>query len=226
MFLLLGGNVEYPIASLLSFAVTIILAFAYHEFAHAIVADRLGDPTPRQYGRITLNPVAHLDRAGLLLALLFGFGWASTPVNPFQLRGNRRSSHAIVAVAGPIANLIMALLFAAPIFLGLVSPQPPLETWLPSAYSFLALAAWFNVILFLLNLVPIPPLDGFTILLGVLPADWAYQLEPLRRYGLLLLLGVFFLLPYLGIDILGLLVFRPAFQLFSLLTGGTPFLFI
>ena len=224
--LLFLNSAIYPVATALSFAVTIILAFAYHEFAHALVADRLGDPTPRAYGRITLNPIPHLDRAGLFLALLIGFGWASTPVNPFQLRGNRRTSHAMVAVAGPIANLIMAGIFALPIVLGLVAVQPPLRAWLPSPYSFLAFAVWFNIILFLLNLVPIPPLDGFTILMGVLPAEWAYQLEPLRRYGFLIIMLVFFFLPFLGLDVLGPLVFQPTARIFTLLTGGNGFLFI
>ena len=103
--LLFMSGANYPIATFISFAVTIIIAFAYHEAAHALVADRLGDSTPRAYGRMTLNPIAHLDRTGLILVLLFGFGWASTPVNPYQLRGNRYRSHAIVAVAGPVANL-------------------------------------------------------------------------------------------------------------------------
>jgi len=218
--LLFIQSANYPIATFLSFAVTIAIAFAYHEFAHAIVADRLGDSTPRAYGRMTLNPLAHLDRTGMILVLLFGFGWASTPVNPYQLRGNRYRSHALVAVAGPAANLIMAALFALPLFVGLVDVAPPVSEVIPSVYSFLAMAVWTNMFLCFFNLIPIPPLDGFTILQGLLPTDLAYQLEPLRRYGFFLLLGVIFLLPRLGLDVFGLLVFDPAFYVFSVLSGG------
>src|SRR5690606_4863653 len=108
----------FDIATIIAFIITATLAFAYHEFAHAIVADRLGDPTPRSYGRITLNPFVHLDLFGMVMLILAGFGWAMTPVNPNNLRGNPRTSYAIVALAGPVANLIMAILFALPIRLG------------------------------------------------------------------------------------------------------------
>lgn len=223
MFFLLNGA-RYPVATLISFAITIILAFAYHEFAHALVADRLGDPTPRSYGRMSLNPFVHLDKVGTIMVLLFGFGYAYTPINPSRLQGNPRVSHAIVAVAGPLANLLMAALFALPIRLGLVAMAPPTSA-LPSLYSFLALGVFANLLLFAFNLLPIPPLDGFTVLQGILPAEMAYRLEPLRRYGLLILLGALFLLPRLGLDLIGDVIFGvigfflplmmgPVFQLF------------
>jgi hypothetical protein len=118
-----------------AFAVTAILAFAYHEFAHAFVADRLDDPTPRSLGRMTLNPFVHLSAFGLVMLFLFGFGWATTPVNPSRLRGNPRTSMAIVSVAGPAANLLMALLYAIPVRLGLVSPSLA-SGWMPTAAQF------------------------------------------------------------------------------------------
>lgn len=201
-----------PPSRLIAFVITALLAFAYHEFAHAIVADRLGDPTPRSYGRITLNPIVHLDRMGTILLLLFGFGWASTPVSPQRLRGNPRTSMAIVAVAGPAANLLMAILYALPIFFGIVEPGP-IGTTLPTLFGFLQIGIFINILLMVFNLLPIPPLDGFTILLGLLPAEMAYQLAPLRQYGFLILIVVVFLLPRVGIDVFGA-VFYPVLDAF------------
>ncbi|MBK7894305.1 MAG: site-2 protease family protein [Anaerolineaceae bacterium] len=199
MLLFLRGA-DYLVPTAISFILIAVLAFAYHEFAHAIVADRLGDPTPRQYGRITLNPIPHLDRTGLILLLIIGFGYAFTPINPRYLRGNPRTSHAIVAIAGPLMNLLFALAMGLPIRLGLVDVQAPGQI-LPSVYSFLAFGVYFNLLLFAFNMIPIPPLDGFTILLGILPPDMAYRLESLRQYSQIIFLGVFFLLPAVGINI-------------------------
>lgn len=102
--MLLLGDITVPL--FIAFAFTALLAFAYHEFAHAFVADRLGDDTPRQFGRLTLNPFVHLDIFGTLMLLLVGFGWASTPVNPRNLRGNPRTAHAVVAVAGDRKSVV------------------------------------------------------------------------------------------------------------------------
>lgn len=198
IFFLQGA--DYLIPTALTFFSLAVIAFAYHEFAHAIVADRLGDPTPRSYGRITLNPIPHLDRTGLILLLIIGFGYAFTPINPRYLRGNPRTSHAIVAIAGPLMNLFIALAMALPIRFGLIDVQAPSQ-YLPSIYSFLAFGVYFNLLLFAFNMLPVPPLDGFTILLGILPPEMAYRLEGLRQYGQLIFLGVFFLLPVIGINI-------------------------
>jgi Zn-dependent protease len=207
-----------PPALVISFVITALLAFAYHEFAHAIVADRLGDPTPRSYGRISLNPLVHLDRVGTILLLLFGFGWASTPVSPNRLRGNPRTSMAIVAVAGPAANLLMAIIFGLPIFLGLVE-QGSIGTILPTPFGLLFMGVQINILLMVFNLLPIPPLDGFTILLGLLPAELAYQLAPLRQYGFLLLMVVIFMLPLIGIDVFGAVLIPVRNAVFSIILG-------
>ena len=211
MLLFLRGA-DYLVPTAISFFVIAVIAFAYHEFAHAIVADRLGDPTPRSYGRITLNPIPHLDRTGLIMLLLIGFGYAFTPVNPRYFRGNPRTSHAIVAIAGPLMNLFIAVVMGLPIRLGLVAAQAPGQL-LPSLYSFLAFGVYFNLLLFAFNMIPVPPLDGFTILLGILPPDMAYRLEGLRQYSQILFLGIFFLLPAIGIDILFQII-GPVFRFF------------
>ncbi len=195
---MLFGN--FTISGFIALAITGIFALAYHELAHALVADRLGDPTPRSHGRMTLNPIAHLDPRGLIMLFLLGFGWASTPVNPNMLRGNPRQSSAIVAIAGPLANLAMAILWAIPLNLGLVTPEPSAEI-IPTAFQIVFTGMRINALLFVFNLLPIPPLDGFTILLGILPPDLAYRLAPLRQYGMFLILGLLILPRFLGLNI-------------------------
>jgi len=182
-----------------------ITAFAYHEYAHAIVADRLGDPTPRENGRITLNPFPHLDVVGMILLLAVGFGWATTPVRPDLLRGETRKSMALVAVAGPTANLLMALLFAIPYQLvkfGILDAQ----TFATSDFEFFfRMGLIINILLLVFNLLPIPPLDGFSILVGIVPEPLADPLVAFRRsgYSMYLLLAIVFVLPYLGYDVIG-----------------------
>lgn len=172
-----------------AFAITAILAFAYHEFAHAIVADRLGDPTPRSFGRITPNPFVHLSLMGLAFLFLLGFGWAVTPVNPNMLRGNPRKSMAVVAVAGPLTNFAMAAIFALPLRFGLVEITAP-SSIVPTLGLLLLMGVQINVLLFVFNLMPIPPLDGFTILQGLVPPDLAYRMDGLRQYGNMILIAV------------------------------------
>ncbi len=205
MFYFLRGT-PYIIPTAITFAIVLLFAFAYHELAHAVVADKLGDPTPRSFGRMTLNPFAHLDRTGFIFALLIGFGFAFTPINPNRMKGNPRTSHMIVAVAGPLANLVMAVLFALPLRFHLVQWGVPPGKILPSPYFFLNFGVYYNLLLFAFNLLPIPPLDGFTILSGLLPSEMAYQIQPLRQYGMQIFLVVFFLLPLARIDVISLAV--------------------
>lgn len=189
---------EQGIETVIAFIVVIILAFAYHEFAHAIVADYLGDPTPRSHGRITLNPFPHLSLQGLVMLLLIGFGGAFTPIRPHLLRGNMRRSHALVAVAGPVANILMAIIFS--VLYRTLGPAGMLE----NEYIF-QLVIWgvrLNLFLAFFNMLPVPPLDGFTILQGVLPPELAGRLDPLRQYGMIGVIIVFFLLPRVGFNVL------------------------
>ena len=109
---------------------------------------------------------------------------------------------AIVALAGPAANLLMAVIFGLPIFLGLVQPGS-IGNIIPTPFGLLWMGIYINILLMVFNLLPIPPLDGFTILLGLLPAELAYQLAPLRQYGMFILMIVIFLLPVVGINVLG-----------------------
>lgn len=196
----------------------LLIAFPIHELAHAIVADRLGDTTPRSYGRITLNPFAQLNLVGSILMLIVGLGWAYVPINPRYLRPNPRTGHMIVAAAGPISNVILAIICA----ILWQSMRPALSTFaspnlINYIFQVLFFFAFINFALFFFNLVPIAPLDGFTVLKGLLPYNMAYQLEGLQRYGMIIFLGVFFIAPFLGIPVLDWLIFGPARSITNLL---------
>lgn len=162
----------------------IVLGLTFHEFAHGWTANRLGDPTARYQGRLTLNPAAHVDVIGLIMLFFAGFGWAKpVPVNPLNLRGNMRRSMMLVSLAGPAANMVLAV--AGAVGLGLGIWQVPLGREI-----FLAIIR-INVVLAVFNLLPVPPLDGSKILAGLLPGrqEWLYALE---NYGVIILLVLLF----------------------------------
>ena len=175
--------------------IAFILSVSAHEANHALVATALGDDTPRRAGRLTLNPFKHVSAMGILFFVLAGFGWGSTPITPAKLRPNPRTGYAIVSLAGPLANLALAIACALVLRAGIVTT--------PELARFLTIAASLNVLLFVFNLLPIPPLDGFAVLLGVLPRALALSLRKLERYGLGILFALLFLLPYLGVDPVG-----------------------
>ena len=209
-----------PLSLLVSRVLTLVIAFTVHEFAHAWTADRLGDPTPRNQGRLTLNPLVHLDLLGSLLLLIAGFGWAKpVPFNPHNLRNSPRMGTAIVAAAGPLSNLALAMLAALPLRFGLVSQGGATSRLIPSMPEFLNTFILINIILLFFNLIPLPPLDGHKVAVGVLPASLANPLERLSLYGPWVLILAFFFLPRVGVDIFDLLVLPPTQLLFSLLVG-------
>ena len=203
----------------------LLIGFPVHEFAHALAAYRLGDSTARHLGRLTLNPAAHFDPlGGILLAVTFlasagrfGFGWAKpTPVNPNNLEGGRWGE-GIVAAAGPISNLVLAIAAALP--LRYLLDHPDLAIQVPDlALLVLYLFVQINVLLMVFNLFPIPPLDGSKVLFAFLPPRLAWQWRPvLEQYGFVLLLLVFFLPP--GDSIGGRILFPIIDGLFGLLVG-------
>jgi Zn-dependent protease len=162
----------------------------------------LGDDTGEREGRITLNPIAHLDPIGAILFALFGFGWAKpVPVNLRYLNGNPRTSFAIVALAGPVSNILLAALFA--IIFRVVLPIGASETVLNT----LVAAVSLNIFLALFNLIPVPPLDGSRILAAALPDSAQGILDQLSRYGFLIVLA----LSYTGL--FSLLIGQPTNQL-------------
>lgn len=213
---------DFSLPDIIARVIVLLIAFTLHELAHAVTADYLGDPTPRHMGRITLNPLAHLDPFGTILLIVSGFGWAKpVMVNPMNLRGNPRTSMAIVAVAGPISNIFLASLAAIPVRLGFIELTNTSLGVFPSPGLLFFEFIWINLILAFFNMIPIPPLDGSKILVALLPPDLAYRFRTLEQYGFLILMLVVMVLPsMLGIDILGPLIGTPSMALFQLLIGG------
>ena len=185
----------------------LLTAFAVHEFAHAWTANFFGDDTPRQNGRLTLNPLAHLDVMGSLMLIFVGFGWAKpVPVNGYYLE--RRSPAALmwVSLAGPLSNLLMAIIAAIPFRLGLITVSDAFTAQgnlLPTLPYLLLEFVYINLILMLFNLIPLYPLDGEKIAQYFFPTSWADFLERIRPYSPIILLLLFFGLPYLGLDVFG-----------------------
>lgn len=166
-----------------------LLAITLHEYAHGLVADRLGDPTPRIMGRLTLNPIKHLDLVGTLVFIFTRMvGWAKpVPVNPLNLKNHERSM-VWVAIAGPTANIILAILSSA--FYKLFGSFYPLLTPFLSLPLMLMLqtSIAINIALALFNLIPVPPLDGGRILAGLLPQRYSRTIQWLETYGPFLLI--------------------------------------
>ncbi len=211
--------------TLVAVAIFLLVGFPVHEFSHALVAYRLGDGTAKLFGRLTLNPIVHLDPVGSLVlvgsALLGGFfiGWAKpTPVNPSMLRGGRRAE-AWVAAAGPVSNLAMAVLAAlalrAIVALDLVNSD---------AVLFVANVIYFfvfiNVALFIFNLIPIPPLDGSKVMFALMNPRTVWQIRPtLEHWGFLILIVVMFVPVINGVSIGGQVLFPVLDGLVSVLVG-------
>lgn len=215
---MLGQGIDT--ATLIARMVVLLIAFTLHELAHAMTADYLGDPTPRSQGRISLNPLVHLDPIGTIMLLLAGFGWAKpVMVNPYNMRGNPHTSMAIVAAAGPITNVILAALGAIAFQVGLLYPTFSAAGTFPSPAFLLTEFVWINLILAFFNLIPVPPLDGYRILMGVLPGDMGMRMRGIEQYGFIILLGLIFLLPMIGIDVLNYVVMLPSAAAFRVLTG-------
>ena len=159
---MLFGNIS--LQALIAGLVALLVGLTFHEFSHAVTADNLGDDRPRRMGRLTLNPLAHIDPIGALMLIIAGFGWAKpVMVNPAALRGGRRSM-ALVAFAGPLANVVVAIAFAV-VYRIMVLAGVDSGFFL----SLVALIVQINILLAIFNLLPIPPLDGYNVALAYLP---------------------------------------------------------
>jgi len=220
-----------PILVLLR-APAILFNLTIHEFAHGYIADKLGDPTARFSGRLTLNPLKHLDLFGTIAIFLFHFGWAKpVPLNPYNFQKPRRDMM-FASIAGPIANLACAFLCGLIMrFLprGLVDQTAwNFAQTLPSNFTeFISIMLFsfffYGLILAGFNLIPIPPLDGSKILYYLLPANIAYQYMRIERYGFFILLGIIFLGSLAGIPIFWAFI-RPFITFFSFLFLGRSIL--
>jgi len=174
------------IRELITLIPPLLLALTLHEYAHGWIADRLGDPTARLQGRLTLNPLPHLDPVGALAFLLFKFGWAKpVPVNASNFRSPLRDMM-WVAAAGPAANLLLA---TASSMILQVMPWMSFPAWFAAPlYRMLEMSVLLNVILAIFNFVPIPPLDGSRVLVGLLPPREAVAYSRLEPYGFIILI--------------------------------------
>lgn len=202
------------------YIVILLFSVIIHELAHGYTADYLGDPTPRMQGRLTLNPLPHLDMFGsIILPLLlilsgigFVVGWAK-PVqyNPFNITKNRRWAAALIAIAGPLSNILIAVIFGLLLrFVGLVLPA--------AVVTIFSLIVLLNIVLFIFNLIPVPPLDGHHILFSILPDHGIGGTIKhfMRRYSLIMILVVIFFVWEL--------VFPLVLWLFALITGSPLFI--
>lgn len=226
---------SFDLNSALQLIVIVLVAIDVHEFAHAVVAVKLGDPTPQRNGQISLNPMVHMDQTGLIVLVfgaLAGFpvAWGRTIIQPQNLRFGAQRGGAIVAAAGPLTNLLLAVIIA--ILLRLVeaggclsgaNQVAPGLAWSKEAIvAFFTSAVLVNLLLFVFNLIPLPPLDGFTVVAGFLTPRQMYSISPLIQYGPLLLM-LLILLSFSGVPILNDTILQAIYDIGGFILPAFPF---
>jgi Zn-dependent protease len=209
------------IPNIISAVITLLISLTFHEFAHAWTATKFGDNTPKMFGRLTLNPLRHLDPAGSLMLIFAGFGWAKpVPINPQNIRRNSSAGLMLVAISGPFANFLLAAAAAIPIRFGWVYSTVQPVSFLPSLFQFTTFFMYTNLGLMFFNLLPIPPLDGEEILLYLLPPSWERSFETLRPYGPFLLIFFLFIGPMIGINLIDMVISPAIYATARFLLGG------
>ncbi|OGD56744.1 hypothetical protein A2V71_04170 [Candidatus Berkelbacteria bacterium RBG_13_40_8] len=203
--MLLFSLISSPIQFLI-FIIAILISLTIHEFAHALIADRLGDPTPRLMGRLTLNPIAHLDLFGTIFLLIAGFGWGKPVIVNSRNFKNPTWDNLTVSLAGPMSNLLLAIV------LGLIIRFVPVGAL---ATNLLTIVIFYNLVFMIFNFLPIPPLDGSKVLALFIPEN-AYLV--LQQFGIIILLGLLFFFR----GGLSFIIERVVSFFFALVTGQVP----
>jgi Zn-dependent protease len=175
-------SADYFLSLLLSLP-GILLAISFHEMAHGFAADAMGDPTPKLAGRLTVNPLKHIDPLGLLSMLLFRFGWAKpVPINPLNFK-DRKKGMIVVSLAGILTNLLLGFLAMATYFIVVPLQNETLMTIIYYIYI-------YNIVFAVFNLLPIPPLDGSKVLMVFLPNKALPTFYEIQKYGMFIILGL------------------------------------
>jgi len=204
--MLLGGIGDQSVSSIINTILAVLIAIDIHEIGHALVADRLGDDTPRRAGHISLNPFRHMDQFGIVMLVVtalsgMGFTYGFTPISEGRLRERSKFGPAIVALAGPVMNLLLAVLVAIPLArsTGFVFNADGSTSYALAGnaqlFDFVFQLFVINVFLFVFNLVPFPPLDGWRILSEIMTPKLRYDLRQVAQYGPLILLVLFIFEP-------------------------------
>ncbi len=217
-----GFGLPESIVKILLVVPPVLIALTVHEFAHGWVAWRLGDPTAKDRGRLTLNPIAHLDPLGTLLLIFFYFGWAKpVPVNPYNFQ-NPRIGMVWVAIAGPAANILLAtgVGLLMQFLLGVDAIYPG-----GIVYFFLMFTVFINLMLALFNLLPIPPLDGSKVVGGLLPQKYLHLWVGFEKIGFFVIVGLILVGRITSFSIFGSTIFPVARYLYGIVTGNSPSIF-
>lgn len=198
------GFLKYPIDRLPYLIVALLIGFTIHEYSHALIAYKMGDPTAKREGRLTLNPAAHLDVFGTLMIFVAGFGWAKpVPVNYFYLR-DKRFSRTFISIAGPLSNLLVSIIFTG-VYVA-IQKYGIISDFTPYVHELFIYVINLNIILFLFNLIPIPPLDGYRVIEDLAPDHIRSKMVMYEQYGVFVFL-------ILLITPLGDFIFDPIFGL-------------
>jgi len=178
-----GFHLAYPLQDIPYLVITLLAAFTFHEWAHAYVAYRFGDDTAKKQGRLTLNPLHHIDPFGTLMILIAGFGWARpVPVNRFNFK-RPRIAGVLVSIAGPLSNLVLSVIGLI-IYIAILHAGSDPANFL----RFLVLFINLNMVLFIFNLLPFPPLDGYRILEDLAPNHLRAKMTQYEQYGVIIFL--------------------------------------